>query len=317
MKVMTKMLPMEELRTSFGKQFRENLPIGRFTSARIGGNADALIEVNSAEELANTAERLWEMDLSFLILGGGSNMLVSDSGIRELILLNRAKSVRFEESEGGVRAWAESGAGLGAIARQAASKGLSGLEWAAGIPGTLGGAVLGNAGAHGSDIARVLEMATILHRTQGREEWTAEQLDYSYRSSKLKQNPGEAVILSASLKLAEMEEEAIRSQMDTYLAFRRLTQPPGASMGSMFKNPPDDHAGRLIEAAGLKGKRIGKAQISPLHANFFLNMGDAKAKDVFSLINIAQETVDQQFGVKLELEIELVGDWPKGEGKKS
>ena len=315
--MMTTALPMKELRASFGNQFRENQPVGRYTSARIGGNADALIEVNSAAELANAAQTLWKMELPFLILGGGSNMLVSDNGIRELVLLNHAKSVRFEEGDKGHGVWAESGAGLGAIARQAASKGLSGLEWAAGIPGTLGGAVVGNAGAHGSDTAQALEMATILHRTEGREEWSAEQLDYSYRSSRLKQNPGEVVVLSATLKLAELEEEAIRSQMETFLAFRRLTQPPGASMGSMFKNPTDDHAGRLIEAAGLKGKRIGNAQISPLHANFFLNLGDASAEDVFSLINEARETVDQQFGVKLELEIELVGDWPQGEGKES
>ncbi|MDA1329985.1 MAG: UDP-N-acetylmuramate dehydrogenase [Chloroflexi bacterium] len=298
-------LPLEALRAAFGERLAEQQSIARYTSARIGGLADALIVVRSADQLSETATTLHAMSLPFMILGGGSNILVSDAGVRQVVLLNHARRIRFDDRF----VWAESGASLGAIARQAAAKGLSGLEWAAGIPGTLGGAVVGNAGAHGGETAQNLELAEILHLEDGRQVWAAEQLDFNYRASRLKAHPEKALVLAASLKLKPRPVEEIRAEMDTYLAYRRLTQPPGASMGSMFKNPPDDHAGRLIEAAGFKGKRIGNAQISPLHANFFLNLGDATSEDVYDLIQLAQKKVKDETGVQLELEIKLIGDW--------
>ncbi|MCL5428877.1 MAG: FAD-binding protein [Chloroflexi bacterium] len=245
-------LPLESLRTAFGRRLRENQPLARYTSARIGGSADALVDIATAADLAEAAQTLWDLGLPFVVLGGGSNLLISDAGVREVVLFNQANAVRFEESGGVPSVWAESGAGLGAIARQAASRGLSGLEWAAGIPGTLGGAVAGNAGAHGGDISMVLEMATILHRKDGRKDWSAQYLAYEYRSSWLKLHPGLAIVLSATLALAKKPAAEIRAQMDTFLAYRRLTQPPGASMGSMFKNPPGDSAGRLIERGNPK-----------------------------------------------------------------
>ena len=310
MQVMAPALPLESLRTAFGRRLREHQPLARYTSARIGGPADALVDINTADELAEAAQTLWDLGLPFIVLGGGSNLLISDAGVRQVVLFNQANAVRFEEGGGVPSVWAESGAGLGVISRQAAAKGIGGLEWAAGIPGTLGGAVFGNAGAHGVDISSTLEMATILHRTDGRKDWTAQDLDYEYRGSWLKHHPGQAVVLSATLALAKRPAAEIRAQMDTFLAYRRLTQPPGASMGSMFKNPPGDSAGRLIEAAGLKGKRIGNAQISSLHANFFLNLGDARAADVHALIREASDAVRKHSGIDLELEIELVGEWP-------
>ena len=310
MQVMAPALPLESLRTAFGRRLREHQPLARYTSARIGGPADALVDINTADELAEAAQTLWDLGLPFIVLGGGSNLLISDAGVRQVVLFNQANAVRFEEGGGVPSVWAESGAGLGVISRQAAAKGIGGLEWAAGIPGTIGGAVFGNAGAHGVDISSTLEMATILHRTDGRKDWTAQDLDYEYRGSWLKRHPGQAVVLSATLALAKRPAAEIRAQMDTFLAYRRLTQPPGASMGSMFKNPPGGSAGRLIEAAGLKGKRIGNAQISSLHANFFLNLGDARAADVHALIREASDAVRKHSGIDLELEIELVGEWP-------
>ena len=310
MQVMAPALPLESLRTAFGRRLREHQPLARYTSARIGGPADALVDINTADELAEAAQTLWDLGLPFIVLGGGSNLLISDAGVRQVVLFNQANAVRFEEGGGVPSVWAESGAGLGVISRQAAAKSLGGLEWASGIPGTIGGAVFGNAGAHGVDISSTLEMATILHRTDGRKDWTAQDLDYEYRGSWLKHHPGQAVVLSATLALAKRPAAEIRAQMDTFLAYRRLTQPPGASMGSMFKNPPGDSAGRLIEAAGLKGKRIGNAQISSLHANFFLNLGDARAADVHALIREASDAVRKHSGIDLELEIELVGEWP-------
>jgi UDP-N-acetylmuramate dehydrogenase len=298
-------LPLVELRSAFGARLRLNEPLARYTSSRIGGSADALVKVSSVEELAQAAEVLWRMDLPFFVMGGGSNMLVSDAGAREVVILNKASQVTFD----GETVWAESGASFGVIARQAAAKGLGGLEWAAGIPGTLGGAITGNAGAHGGDVSLVLDLATILHREGGKKDHSPHDLSFGYRESWLKHHRSDAVLLSAKLKLAKKPAAEIRGQMDTFLAYRRLTQPPGASMGSMFKNPTGKSAGRLIEEAGLKGTRIGNAQISPLHGNFFLNLGDARSADVHALILQARQAVKDRFGVDLELEVGLVGEW--------
>jgi UDP-N-acetylmuramate dehydrogenase len=306
---MVSSLPLEALRKAFGRRMQVDEPLAKYTSARIGGPADVLITVNSAEELAETANRLWEMELPFHILGGGSNVLVSDAGVREVVILNKAKNVTFNLDEEPPAVTAESGANFGGVARQAAQKGLTGLEWAAGIPGTIGGAVFGNAGAHGGDTAGCLEQAEILQHNRGIQSWSLDQLDFTYRGSALKQLAGEAVVISATLRLAKGDPAEIKSKMDEFLAFRRRTQPPGASMGSMFKNPEGDHAGRLIDAAGLKGSRIGQAEISPLHGNFFLNHGGAAAIDVYALIQQARKTVQERFGVDLELEIQLLGDW--------
>jgi len=292
------------------------VPLARYSAARLGGPADALVTARSLSELREVVELAWHNGLPHVILGGGSNVLVSDAGVRGLVILNRARRVRFDPAAEPPRVWAESGANFGLLARQAAQRGLGGLGWAAGIPGTLGGAMVGNAGAMGGDMAGNLMLAEILHyRGAGRdvavarEEWTADEMRYAYRSSRVKRSPGSAVVLSATLRLERSTPQVELSRLDELAAYRRRTQPPGASMGSMFKNPSGDYAGRLIEAAGLKGASVGDAQISELHANFFINRGDATAADVRSLIDLAQREVAEQFGVILELEIELIGEW--------
>lgn len=310
-----KISDLNQLEARFGDRLRANVPLGLYTASRIGGPADVFLEVDSIPDLVFALKHLWEQDIPYVIIGGGSNVLVSDSGVRGLALHNRARQIRFNERDTPPSVWAESGVNFGLIARQAAARGLSGLEWAAGIPGTLGGAVFGNAGAHGADMADSLLMADILQQgdlVQERlpESWPVERLGYEYRSSILKRERRKAVVLTAVLRLEFDDNAAIQSRMTEYLAFRRRTQPPGASMGSMFKNPTADYAGRLIEAAGLKGTRIGGAQISELHANFFLNLEQSSAEDVYKLISLAREIVAERFGVYLELEIELVGEWP-------
>jgi UDP-N-acetylmuramate dehydrogenase len=263
------------------------------------------------DQLAATVTRLWNLEIPFFVFGGGSNVLVSDLGIREVVIFNKARRVSFDAGSSSPAVWAESGANFGLMARQCARRGLSGLEWAAGVPGTVGGAVFGNAGAHGSDVAASLQMAEILHYTeQGvlRESWPVERFEYEYRASVLKKNQMNAVILTAQFHMRPGDPDEIQARMDEYALYRRSTQPPGASMGSMFKNPPNDYAGRLIEAAGLKGTRIGGAEISPVHANFFINHEGATATDIFKLIQLAQETVAEKFGVELELEVELIGE---------
>jgi UDP-N-acetylmuramate dehydrogenase len=316
-------LDLEPLLRLFGQRLMFNVPLARYTAAQIGGPAMALLEVRSAAELAATAQALWQRQVPWLILGGGSNVLVSDRGVRCVVVLNKARKVAFDLESQPPTVWAESGANFGLLSRQAAAHGLSGLEWAAGIPGSLGGAVIGNAGAHGGDLAGSLLVAEILqHRSQSgeaqREQWPAARLEYGYRTSLLKRDPGQAVVLAARLALQPSTSAEVQAKMDEFVAYRRRTQPPGASMGSMFKNPVGNFAGRLLEEAGLKGLRAGDAQISTLHANFFINQGRASASDVYDLIRLARERVRKQFGVELELEIELVGDWgePSAEGDK-
>ena len=304
------------LRELFGQRLQLDAPLNRFTSARVGGPADALLEVSSVNELVQAATELWREGLPWMILGGGSNVLVSDAGVRGVVVLNRARQVDFQEASEPPTVWAESGANFGLVARQAAGRGLAGLEWAAGIPGTVGGAVLGNAGAHGGDMAGNLVVADILQHDpkaqEGmpiRQDWPVNRLEYAYRASLLKRQPGQAVVLAATLRLRRSTPEKVQARIDEYVAYRRQTQPPGASMGSMFKNPPGDYAGRLIEAAGLKGARVGDAQISTLHANFFINHGQATAQEIYALIEMARQGVAKKFGVRLELEIELIGEW--------
>ncbi len=297
----------EELSARLGAKVRHNASLAPYTSARIGGPADVLVTVNSADELASVVAMLWESGSPYLLLGGGSNILVSDAGVRGITVLNRAKAVRFE---GGAqpKVWAESGTIFTNLANRCASKGLSGLEWAATVPGTVGGAVYGNAGAFGGDMAHSLLYAEVL-TPHGRERWSSEKLGYGYRTSILKRGEIRAAVLAAEIALKTATKEEVAVKIAEFSERRKTTQPPGASMGSMFKNPQGDAAGRLIEAAGLKGARIGSAEVSPVHANFFINHGKSKASDIRALIALVQETVQEKLGVTLELEVELVGDW--------
>jgi UDP-N-acetylmuramate dehydrogenase len=300
-------LPLPTLRAAFGDRLQENVPLAPYTSARIGGPADALIIVKSADDLAEAVSRLWELDVPYVILGGGSNVLVSDRGVRAVVVLNRAKAVDFKNGDQ-PKVRAEAGVVIANLARRAASHGLAGLEWAAAVPGTVGGAVYGNAGAFGGDMSDNLIRAELLTES-GRESWPVEKMEYGYRTSILKRQELKVVVLWAELRLEHSTKEAVSVKISEFSERRKATQPPGASMGSMFKNPPNDFAGRLIEAAGLKGTRIGTAEISPVHANFFINHGQTKAEDVRSLVSLAQKTVADKFGVNLELEIELIGEW--------
>lgn len=296
-----------DLAAKFGDKVQENIPLAPYTSARIGGPADLLITAHSADELARIVTILWKAEAGYFILGGGSNILISDKGVRGITILNRAKAVRFE-MDNQPKVWAESGVVFSNLANRCATKGLSGLEWAATVPGTIGGAVYGNAGAFGGDTAGNLIWAEIL-TDAGRQQWPVRKMDYGYRTSILKRSGIKATVLSAELSLKNATKEEVSVKIEGLSDRRKTSQPPGASMGSMFKNPPGDFAGRLIEAAGLKGTRIGKAEISPVHGNFFINHGKTEARDIRALIELVRRTVKEKFGVELDLEIELIGEW--------
>jgi len=304
--------PLDQLRSAFGGRLQENILMANYTTAHVGGPVDAALIAQSAAELENAVQQLWAKNVSFLLLGSGSNVLVSDAGIRGVVVINRAHTVKIDTHTNPPTVWAESGANLSGLARQLALRGLSGLEWAANVPGSVGGAVYGNAGAYSMDVKSSLILAEILHRKEGRQSWPCARLEFDYRSSVLKRDPGQAIVLAARFGLTTSTKDEVQARMEKYNAQRRHSQPTGASLGSMFKNPEGDYAGRLIEAAGLKGTRIGGAQISKVHANFFVNNQQASAKDIWGLIQLARRTVQDKFGVKLELEVELLGDWPEG-----
>ncbi len=304
--------PLTQLRNAFGDRLQENMLMANYTTAHVGGPVDAALIAQSASELESAVQRLWQMNIPFYLLGSGSNVLVSDAGLRGVVVINRAHTVKIDTHTNPPTVWAESGANLSGMARQLALRGLSGLEWAANVPGSVGGAVYGNAGAFGMDIKSSLILAEILHRKEGRQNWSSVRLEFDYRTSILKRTPVQAIVLAARFELATSTKGEVQARMDSYNDQRRRSQPPGASLGSMFKNPKGDYAGHLIEAAGLKGTRIGGAQISKLHANFFVNDQQACAKDIWELIQLAHRTVQDKFGVNLELEVELLGDWPEG-----
>jgi UDP-N-acetylmuramate dehydrogenase len=224
-----------------------------------------------------------------------------------VVVLNRAKGVRFHPGDEPA-VTAESGVVFSNLANRCAFKGLAGLEWACTVPGTIGGAVYGNAGAFGGDMTGNLVWAELLTES-GREKFTAGQMQYGYRTSILKRGGLDAIVLAAELSLVNSTREDVTVKMEQFKSHRKATQPPGASMGSMFKNPPGDYAGRLIEASSLKGTRIGNAEVSPLHGNFFVNHANTKADDILALIQLVQKKVKEEQGVDLELEIELIGEW--------
>ena len=299
--------PIDVLYAKLGDKVKENVPLAPYTSARIGGPADILFMADTSADLARIVKLMWKHEMPFTMLGGGSNVLVSDKGVRGVVILNRAKGVKFVTGDQ-PSVKAESGVIFSNLANRCASKGLAGLEWAAAVPGTVGGAVYGNAGAFGGDVSGDLISAELL-TMEGKETFTVEQFGYGYRTSVLKRGELKALVLSAEFALKNSTKDEVTVKIQQFSAHRKATQPPGASMGSMFKNPAGTYAGKLIEESGLKGTRIGNAEISPLHGNFFINHENTKAEDIRALIELVQKTVKEKQGVELELEIELVGEW--------
>lgn len=304
---------VEEFQKAFGDRLKLDEPLARYTSARVGGPAQLFLTVQSAAELETAVTIAYNKRVPYTLLGGGSNILVSNYGISGLVIMNKARNISFRHTGAGVVCTVESGMNLSSLARQCIGKGLGGLEWAIGVPGTVGGAVVGNSGAHGSDMASSLRAAVIWEPGRGQRIYSHPEMNYDYRSSILKQEQGRElsrrVVLSAELELVPETVDVLIARADGFTAHRKQTQPGGATVGSMFKNPENYYAGYLIEAAGLKGFRVGGASISEKHANFFVNEGDATAEDIRALIAEAWNSVREQFGVELALEVELVGDW--------
>jgi len=281
---------------------------------RLGGPADLWVAVQSTAELVQAVTLARQHETPVFILGSGANLLIGDAGLRGLVIENRTGRVEFpvqtdRPRDETVFVVVESGVVLPRLARRCAKRGLSGLEWVVGVPGTVGGAVVNNAGAFGSNMARNLVRAELLSPANEQVWRPVNWFAYDYRTSRLKRQTPEAqwIVLQAELQLTVAPVAEIEARMNEINERRKASQPPGATIGSMFKNPPGDYAGRLIEVMGLKGYRHGQAQISPIHANFFENLGGATAADMLALIDTAREAVEHKFGIKLELEIEVIG----------
>jgi UDP-N-acetylmuramate dehydrogenase len=299
---------VEELRGALGARARMDEPLSRHTTLRLGGPADLFVAAKTVPELVEYVRLARQLAVPFFVLGNGSNIVVLDKGIRGLVIENHcdAFSLQVTSSERAVLT-SESGASLPGMANRLARQGWSGLEWAIGVPGTLGGAIVGNAGAQARSISDNLLNVTILGVKGLPLRLPKTECEFGYRTSRFKQGLHDTVLL-ADFEMTRDDAKACIARMNSYTEHRRQTQPTEPSVGSMFKNPPGDFAGRLIEQAGLKGRRVGDVEVSRIHANFFANLGKATARDVMGLVQIVQDSVKDRFGVELELEIEVVGD---------
>jgi UDP-N-acetylmuramate dehydrogenase len=281
-------------------------PLGRFTTMRVGGPADLFATVHNVHELRAIVRFARSRGIQLTLLGRGSDVVIADAGIRGLVVQNRAEGSRIA----GDRYVAESGVPMARAATETQKAGLTGLEFGLAIPGTVGGAVWANAGAHESDVAAVLETADVLLADGTEARLTADELELRYRDSRLKHRPDE-VVLGATFRLETAAAEVIAGRLDEIRRWRREHQPLGIpSAGSTFRNPPGDSAGRLIDSLGLKARRHGGAAVSEKHANFVVNDRKGSAADVRAVVDDVRSAVERETGVRLEEEVVFLGDWP-------
>ena len=293
--------------------------MSKHTSWRIGGAADYFCVAEDEQQLRGAVAVACTHQIPWLVLGGGNNILVSDQGIEGLVILNRLRGMVIElqrvKDATPQAAQVTCGAGVffAKVAQYTARRGFTGMEWGIAVPGTVGGGVVNNAGAHWSDVSRTLLSADAVDAMGRQERFAPDDLAYRYRRSALKTThttQSQLVVTSCRFALQPDRSEAALARLEELRRHRLRTQPvKEASAGSTFTNPPGQHAGALIEQVGLKGCRVGGAQIALLHANFILNVDRAQAADVIALIRLAQQRVWEQFGVRLEPEIQFVGRW--------
>jgi UDP-N-acetylmuramate dehydrogenase len=284
--------------------------LARHTTFGIGGPADVFVTVRNAGELAQAVIESKHAGVPYFILGAGSNILVGDAGIRGVTIDNQAKHVTApHDVEGEWVVRVESGMSFAALARNLARQGFGGIEWASGIPGTLGGAVVYNAGAYGGCIAHVLRSVSMLTDDEQTKEVRAADLKLTYRNSVFTRGECEGcVVLATQIAVTRGDAESMVRHIAAIDAQRLAAQPRGRNSGSTFKNPEGRHAWELVDAVGLRGHRIGDAMFSNKHSNFIENLGAASAADVASLIREAQRRVNEQFGIGLETEVAFVGE---------
>jgi UDP-N-acetylmuramate dehydrogenase len=300
-----------DIQRRIGVKTSRDEPLARFTTIRVGGPADLFATVHNAHELRALVRFARTRGLPHFILGRGSDLVIADAGIRGLVIQVRAEGSRTEAD----RYTAEAGVQMARAATETQRAGLTGLEFGLAIPGTVGGAVWANAGAHDAEIAAVLESARVLAADGTETVVDAADLGFAYRDSRFKHGDGGSdaprdVVVDATFRLSPADPDTIKGRLDEIRHWRQAHQPLGLpSAGSVFRNPAGDSAGRLIEAAGLKGTRIGGAVVSEKHANFIVNDQKGTAADVRRLAERVRDEILARDGVALAFEIEFVGDW--------
>lgn len=300
---------VEELRLISGVRIRISEPLARYTSMKVGGPADVFIEVANVEGLTGVLRTLHRRGTPFFLLGNGSNVLISDRGVRGAVihLAGDFKQVEWREEDDIIRVRVGAAFAVTQLVREAARKGYAGVEFAEGIPGTIGGALYMNAGAYGSEFEKVIDCVNGLTREGEPIRLSRSEMTFTYRDSHL---PVGMVVTEVRLRLQREDSVKVNSRVRELVTKRKASQPSGyPNSGSMFRNPAGDFAGRLIEAAGLKGRKIGRAQISERHGNFIVNLGGAKSEDVRQLMELARAEVRSRFGIELEPEVRWLGDW--------
>jgi UDP-N-acetylmuramate dehydrogenase len=298
-----------ELKLISGLTIKIGAPLARYTSMKIGGPADYFIEAENDAAMVRLLQILHRHGERFCLLGNGSNVLISDHGVRGAVIHLAGEFKKAQWHEAGATAQVKVGAAFQVtqLVRDAARRGYAGLEFAEGIPGSVGGALYMNAGAYGSEFEKVVDQVDGMTAQGERLHLSRAQMTFSYRDSHL---PVGTVITQVRMNLRKEESTQVSSKVRDLTGKRKSSQPSGfPNSGSMFRNPPGDFAGRLIEAAGLKGKRIGQAQISDRHANFIVNHGGARADDVRHLMALAQSEVRGRFGIELVPEVKFLGEW--------
>lgn len=291
---------------------RVNEPLARHTTFGIGGPADLYLKASSGAQLVDAWRIARRHDLPVFVLGSGSNILVGDGGIRGLVIENDARGLSgpVQGADGRSQFTVESGAPFAWVARRLCREGYTGLEWAVGIPGAIGGAVVYNAGAYGGCLADVLVQARVAGADGETRDLAVADLHLAYRSSVFTRGQlTDAIVVAATIELAPGDPVAIMARVAELDHKRTSAQPPGRNAGSTFKNPTGHAVWKLIDEVGLRGYRIGDAEISPKHTNFFTNAGNATAADMKALIDLTIARVRERFGIELQREVQLVGEF--------
>ena len=302
--------------TGASLKIEQRAPMSRCTTWRIGGPADYLIRASTSEQLVAAVQWGHDQGLPITVVGGGSNLLVADDGLRGLVIVSKTPGERSDPlieitpSKSGVVISSAAQVPMNWLARYACVHGWGGLDWAVGLPGTVGGATVNNAGAHGTELKDHLVSVRTLSLEGEISDSDREWLNPTYRNTTIKAlpRPRDRVVLSATFALPDGDAAELAALADDHARYRKETQPTGACAGSTFANPPGDFSGRLIEAAGLKGFAIGPVSYSTRHSNFIVNAGGGTAVQVLELIAHAQATVRDRYGVELHREIEVLGN---------
>ena len=297
---------METLSTMTKGSFLKDEAMAKHTSYGIGGPAKAYITPRDKDDLSQILQFANQHGIATFFVGSGSNLLVADEGIDGLVI-TLGKSLKHLEITGAT-VFAESGVMLGKMVKECIGLNLSGVESMIGVPGTLGGALVMNAGAFGGEISNYLKHVTVMKMDGQEKQYQPGDISFSYRHSTF---PDDEIVISAEFELIQSDKETVQEKRAVASGGRKATQPLRfRSAGSVFKNPKEGAAGYYIDQAGLKGTKVGDAEISPIHANFFVNHGKAKASDVVALIRLARETVHDKFGIMMDLEVKPLGFKP-------